>query len=190
TFTDGGTLTDPSRINEGWELAIPAAAAADSDSAATGGQTTHIVGANDSLWSLAAHYLGDGNRWGEIYQANQGRTFTDGRTLTDSDLIIDGWELLIPAQDTDTDEGATPPEPEPSADDAELEGEGEVVAPTGEQSPPAETTAPPPPEDQSTAAETDAPTPASGHSGLDLAVPFGVWIAAGTCLAATTVVAI
>lgn len=189
TFPDGGTLTDPDRISEGWELLIPGDTADSSDSASAGTQTTHIVGPGDSLWSLAAHYLGDGARWSEIYQANQNRTFTDGRTLSDPDLIIDGWELTIPTHDTDSE--TEPVAPEPPTDDAELEGEGEVVGPT-ELDTPDEAAAPPSPDEpfMATPAEPSDSAPVSERGGLHQVVPFGVWLAAGTCLAATTVIAI
>ncbi|MBO9541113.1 LysM peptidoglycan-binding domain-containing protein [bacterium] len=47
----------------------PKPAAPPAPKPATGG--THTVSGSDSLWSIAQRYLGDGNRWGEIYQLNK-----------------------------------------------------------------------------------------------------------------------
>ena len=42
-------------------------------------------------------HLGDENRWPEIYALNMGVAQTDGRSLTNPDLIHIGWVLEIPA---------------------------------------------------------------------------------------------
>lgn len=52
--------------------------------------TYHTVGDGDSLWALAKRYLGDGNRWPEIYEANR-EIIGD-----DPNLIINGTVLIIP----------------------------------------------------------------------------------------------
>jgi LysM repeat protein len=51
------------------------------------GQPTHIFQSGDTLWSLAARYLGDGNRWPEIAQLNG---------IGDPNAISNGTPILIP----------------------------------------------------------------------------------------------
>ena len=64
---------------------------------------TTTVHPGDTLSGLAAAWLGDPDRWREIYRLNQGRQFpTVGGTLRDPDLIYPGWVLTMPAD-------ATPP---------------------------------------------------------------------------------
>ena len=50
----------------------------------------------DDLWDIAARFLGDPEDWHRIYHLNEGKPQPDGRALTDPDLIIPGWVLLIP----------------------------------------------------------------------------------------------
>ena len=54
------------------------------------------MGRGDSLWSLAEERLGDGERWSEIANLNEGRTMRDGHTFHSGDAIHPGWELLVP----------------------------------------------------------------------------------------------
>ena len=49
----------------------------------------------DTLRKIAMQYLGDENRWPEIYEINRGVVQADGRALTDPDLIHVGWVLRI-----------------------------------------------------------------------------------------------
>src|SRR5205085_5789147 len=58
---------------------------------------TCVVVPHDSLWKLAEDHLGDGLRWREIWQLNEGRVFPDGRRFHDSNLIQPGWALTMPA---------------------------------------------------------------------------------------------
>ena len=51
------------------------------------GQPTHIFQSGDTLWSLAARYLGAGNRWPEIAQLNG---------IGDPNGISNGTPILIP----------------------------------------------------------------------------------------------
>lgn len=74
----------------------------------------HTVGPEDSLWNLAEHYLGDPNRYPEIFDANKGIIQANGTRLTNPDIIVDGTVLTIPT----TPEPATPAPttPEPSSE--------------------------------------------------------------------------
>lgn len=57
----------------------------------------HRVVQGDNLWDIAARYLGDGERWREIYRLNAGKPQPDRRALTDPGLIYPGWVLLLPS---------------------------------------------------------------------------------------------
>jgi DNA-binding SARP family transcriptional activator len=74
----------------------PAARAASSDSAAPARPRVYRVQENDDLWDIAGRFLGDPEDWHQIYQLNEGKPQPDGRALTDPNLIIPGWVLLIP----------------------------------------------------------------------------------------------
>ncbi|MCH7229954.1 LysM peptidoglycan-binding domain-containing protein [Glycomyces sp. L485] len=188
-FPDGRTFTRSDRIHPGWDLIIPDLAANDeTDRSDTAASTTVIVGPYTTLWSLAVKYLGDGTRWPEIFEANQGRTFADGRTLTDPDLIIDGWELIIPAPaapDTQPEHPDGDQEPAPPTDD------GAIIDP-GHDDPtqPTEPTEPETPESNPTT-EGAGPTPDRTEpeaSTLDAvsSIPVGIWLGTGTFLAGAT----
>ena len=61
-----------------------------------GEQWAYRVAAGDSLWDIAQRYLGDPQRWREIFALNRGRSQPGGRSLTDPALIYPGWTLLLP----------------------------------------------------------------------------------------------
>jgi DNA-binding SARP family transcriptional activator len=74
----------------------PAARTASTDSAAPARPRVYRVQENDDLWDIAERFLGDPEDWHQIYQLNEGKPQPDGRALTDPNLIIPGWVLLIP----------------------------------------------------------------------------------------------
>ena len=49
----------------------------------------HVVMKGESLWKIAEHYYGDGNKWTDIHNANKD-------IIKDPDHIEPGWELNIP----------------------------------------------------------------------------------------------
>ncbi|MEW6470664.1 MAG: hypothetical protein AB1679_00130 [Actinomycetota bacterium] len=57
---------------------------------------TCIVEPRDSLWRLAERHLGNGYRWREIFQLNEGVRQDDGRSLREPDVIRPGWVLTLP----------------------------------------------------------------------------------------------
>ena len=56
---------------------------------------TVTVKAGDTLRKIAMAYLGDENRWPEIYELNRGVVQADGRSLTNPNRISIGWVLLV-----------------------------------------------------------------------------------------------
>ncbi|MEY9887687.1 DNA-binding SARP family transcriptional activator [Catenulispora sp. MAP5-51] len=57
----------------------------------------HVVEHDENLWDIAAAYLGDPNRWSEIYEQNVGVAQPDGQVLTNPDVILPGWKLAMPS---------------------------------------------------------------------------------------------
>jgi hypothetical protein len=51
---------------------------------------------HESLWEIAENHLGDGRRYGEIFELNKDRVQPDGTRLTISSLIRPGWVLHLP----------------------------------------------------------------------------------------------
>src|SRR6266545_3966773 len=88
----------------------------------------HKVVKGESLWRIADRFLGDPERWPEIWELNKGKYWphVSGRTtFSDPDLIFPGWVLTLPT-DAAAPPGAQPTDPPP------------------EQTPPPGTTSPPP----------------------------------------------
>jgi DNA-binding SARP family transcriptional activator/nucleoid-associated protein YgaU len=56
---------------------------------------TYRVVPGDDLWEIAARFLGNGERWHELFRLNAGKPQPDGRALTDPNLIYPGWILLL-----------------------------------------------------------------------------------------------
>ncbi|MEZ0108622.1 DNA-binding SARP family transcriptional activator/LysM repeat protein [Catenulispora sp. EB89] len=66
---------------------------------ASGGtaKRAHVVEQGETLWDIAGRYLGNANRWPEVYQENVGVPQPDGLVLTNPDVILPGWRLTLPA---------------------------------------------------------------------------------------------
>jgi LysM domain len=73
----------------------------------------YVVQRYDSLWDIAERHLGDGFRWREIYNLNQGVAQADGTRLVDPDRIYTGWRLVLPPDAVNLPAGATTPTPAP-----------------------------------------------------------------------------
>jgi LysM repeat protein len=58
------------------------------------------MGGMRSYWALAEHYLGDGTRWREIWQLNEGRIHTDGTVMDSPRQLHAGWTILLPPATT------------------------------------------------------------------------------------------
>src|SRR5690606_37352035 len=72
----------------------------------------YVVQPGDTLWDISDRKLDDPTRYPEIVEASADTVQPDGRRLTDPDLIIPGWELVIPAE---SDAGAVSQSPDRSA---------------------------------------------------------------------------
>lgn len=64
--------------------------------------TVRDVKPAESLWSIAEHTLGDGERWTDIAAANEGRVMVDGGTFRADQPIQPGWVLTLPADASTT----------------------------------------------------------------------------------------
>ena len=91
TMADGQVFVNAAFIDVGWTLELPVDPPVE-----TRAGPVHTVDHGESLWSIADEHLGAGRRWSEIFDANDGRTFADGRRLDDPDLIMPGWQLELP----------------------------------------------------------------------------------------------
>ncbi len=115
---------------------------------ADGREYTHTVKRGDTLSKIAEQWLGDPNRWPEIFALNRGTHFpTVGGTLRNPNLIYPGWTLDLPAD-------ATPPaahQPRPAA-------------PTPPAPPPASAPTPTPTDDAPTKDDATASTPRASAS--------------------------
>ena len=93
------------------ERGLVLAVALPAQNLSVGDTTTYRVATGDDLWSIAARFLGDGFRWVEIFDANQGREMNDGRRFNDPSVISPGWILELPlatSQGTPTLRNAAP----------------------------------------------------------------------------------
>ncbi|MFJ7306015.1 LysM peptidoglycan-binding domain-containing protein [Streptomyces sp. NPDC099088] len=59
--------------------------------------TVREVRPAESLWSIAERQLGDGERWREIADLNEGRTMADGQAFRSNSFLQPGWTLAMPA---------------------------------------------------------------------------------------------
>lgn len=162
---DGRAWTDPEVILPGWHLRLPTDHPEPGSPPAAAETIVHVVEPGDTLSGLAARYLGDPDRFSELFDANQHVVQPDGRRLTDPDLIVVGWHLAIP-----TDATSPPPPVMDPADDeatpAPSPPDGTPEAPT-EAPPPTTTPASPPtspPDEHSTPTAPDASAPPSSGS--------------------------
>ncbi len=112
-MTEGERFSDPRVIRPGWVLRIPLPAP---HLAVEGDAITYRVREGDHLWGIAERLLGDGFRWVEIWERNQGRELSAGRWLTDANLILPGWVLELRIARAETARAVPTPQPaQPSA---------------------------------------------------------------------------
>jgi LysM repeat protein/DNA-binding SARP family transcriptional activator len=115
----GSRFVNAAYIEPGWVLTLPpldgSVTPTGQTDAAPGG---HVVAPGETLWSIAEDELGDGERWPEIFDHNDGRRFADGGRLTDPDLVRPGWDLHLPGDPSSPDPVlASPVEDGPTRDE-------------------------------------------------------------------------
>ncbi|MER5382369.1 hypothetical protein ABT040_19170 [Streptomyces sp. NPDC002688] len=74
----------------------------------------------ESLWSIAERELGDGERWREIADLNEGHAMADGHVFRSNSFLQPGWKLTMPER------------PRPQGLRTQTEGRAAVAAATGE----------------------------------------------------------
>ncbi|MDD3000809.1 MAG: LysM peptidoglycan-binding domain-containing protein [Candidatus Riflebacteria bacterium] len=79
---------------------------------------SYTIESDDNLWSLAEKYLGDGNRYPEIVEANKDKYPS---LVSNPDLIHPGWNLEIPPKEE-------PKKEEPKKDEPKVESKDEKGA--------------------------------------------------------------
>lgn len=122
------SVVDPAGPTANVSSAIPAnTMTQDVVPATTNVTIDHQVVRGDTLWDLAAKYYGDGQRYPEIFDANQGVTQADGRALSDPDLILTGWTLSVP--NVQVEEAPPAPAPDPPAPAAPADSASASVGP-------------------------------------------------------------
>jgi DNA-binding SARP family transcriptional activator len=73
---------------------------------------TAVVRPGDCLWTIAARYLGAGDRYPVLLRLNLGHEMGNGQLFTDPSLIMPGWRLTLPG----TAAHGRPAGPPPHAD--------------------------------------------------------------------------
>nr|WP_168506875.1 BTAD domain-containing putative transcriptional regulator [Streptomyces sp. S1D4-11]QIY94468.1 LysM peptidoglycan-binding domain-containing protein [Streptomyces sp. S1D4-11] len=84
-------------------LHVPPARAAEPE------HVTYIVQPGDTLWDIAEQRLGDPLLWPKIYQLSCAVRQSDGRLLSDPDLIMPGWRLHLPVYEAHAPRPPQPP---------------------------------------------------------------------------------
>ncbi|MGW1193228.1 LysM peptidoglycan-binding domain-containing protein [Streptomyces sp. NPDC002559] len=101
---------------------------ASTHSAKASADTLRKVGPGESLWSIAEKELGDGERWREIAELNEGRAMPGGQAFKASSFLQPGWELRMPSAFGDTPEPGRTDTPRAQPGQERAEGGERVVA--------------------------------------------------------------
>lgn len=131
-----------------------------------------VNGQQEFLFEIAQRFLGDGNRFNEIFELNEGRKQPDGTAMTTPTSLLPGWILQLPddAKGPGVEfgplPGSLPAEPQPESTPAEPPAESPTASPTPSAPQPTKTPAAPTP---TPAAAPVADTDSGG-------VPVLVWI--------------
>jgi len=113
-----------------------------------------VNGEPEFLFAIAQRFLGDGNRFGEIFDLNEGRPQPDGSAMTVATSLSPGWILQLPA---DAQGDGLQFGPIPGSDTA--------PSPAPDAAGPTATAAPAPASTATTPAETESPSVTSTSTG-------------------------
>jgi len=96
--------------------------------------TRYVVRSGDTLWDLAAQFLGDGQKWPLIYRHNNSPQVTaaTGTRIGDPDLIFVGQEIYVPdgsEQAISVDPPSAPPEMRPGPETGRRRAHRQVYLP-------------------------------------------------------------
>lgn len=142
TMGDGQVFRSNGFLQPGWQLTMPAsytpaggvhtqldqAAPAAADEPAQ----VEVVEPGDSLSTIAAHELEDGNRWPELFAATKDQPQPDGLpAITDPDMIYPGQHVTVPGTGTSD----TPPPARDHTGEDEQDSEQPAPAPDDEHQP-------------------------------------------------------
>ncbi|MEU7031477.1 LysM peptidoglycan-binding domain-containing protein [Streptomyces sp. NPDC046275] len=145
TMADGRVFHADAPIQPGWVLRLPdaptTAPAAPAHPAENHTPDSHTVGEGETLWGIAKDELGDGERYNELFQANEGVPQPDGSRLTDPDELQVGWKLQIPHATAPAQPPAHDSTPSPKPRPAD-DGPATDTAPPSPAKPTAEATPP------------------------------------------------
>ncbi|MEM1332861.1 MAG: LysM peptidoglycan-binding domain-containing protein, partial [Actinomycetota bacterium] len=97
---------DTAVIHPGWKFQLPSEA----DSVRP---TAHVVERGDTLSAISQRYLGDESWWPELWNHTAGVEMNDGRSFDDPNLILPGWQLVLPADDAVNEPTPVVPEAPP-----------------------------------------------------------------------------
>ncbi len=184
----GAEFTRAGVIHPGWVLVIPMPSERVEE---VNDETYYVVEKGDTLWGIAARFLGDPTRYTEIFELNRGVAHPKtGWRLTNPSLIWPGLRLKLPVEKQVT----TPPLVDaPVAHEAPVEAAPPVLPPSdppptvAAPAPPPTATAPlptavPPPSATPTQAPTVMMAPSADTSAREL--PPLLWGIAGVSAAA------
>lgn len=142
TMGDGQVFRSNGFLQPGWQLTMPAsytpaggvhtqldqAAPAAADEPAQ----VEVVEPGDSLSTIAAQELDDGNRWPELFAATKDQPQPDGLpAITDPDMIYPGQHVTVPGTGTSD----TPPPASDHIEEDEQDSEQPAPAPDDEHQP-------------------------------------------------------
>jgi hypothetical protein len=141
-------------------------------------------GEQEFLFEIAQRFLGDGNRFNEIFELNKGRTQPDGGALTTPTSLLPGWVLQLPpdAKGEGVQFGALPSSSKPAAEATPTPTSPSAASPSATPVAPSATPVAPSrtPEPTATSPATDARTPTSAPTSAGS--PILLWIVLGVVL--------
>jgi LysM repeat protein len=161
---------DQELIRPGWVLVLPAGARAAPQS------DTYRVVKGDTLGAIAMRHYGDAAQWRTIWEANRGARF-GGRVFDDPNLILVGWDLVLPPLPTVVADPPDPPRPAQvvvEAPSPTVPSESAPTVPAVPSTASATTSSVPPPPAPSSPPVSTAPTPPAAEATPPWVLPTGI----------------